>query len=95
MPYISGPVWHSSPMTEQTDDLVDVVRWGRVRSMCANGEARAIRLRTGVSLLQVAEYCGTSHTSILRWERGQRVPHTEAALRYLDVLDALVKAVPA
>jgi DNA-binding transcriptional regulator YiaG len=67
----------------------EVERLARVQELCASGEARM--LRGGVSAAAVARAARTSHVSILRWERGDRVPNSPEALRYLDVLEALAK----
>lgn len=48
-----------------------------------------IRAQAGLSLADIATPVGVSPTTILRWERGERSPHGEAALRYADLLDQL------
>jgi DNA-binding transcriptional regulator YiaG len=70
----------------------DAVRLSVVLRLAENGEARRIRLQARLSTVHVARVCGVTHPTILRWESGQRRPNGAAALRYLDLLDALTKA---
>lgn len=71
----------------------DPKRLARVRQLAASGEARRIRLKAKLSLNDVGRPVGVSHTAILNWELGRRRPTGDAAFRYLEVLDAVVKAV--
>jgi DNA-binding transcriptional regulator YiaG len=70
----------------------DAIRLSEVRRLAETGEARQIRLRARLSTVHFARVVGVTHPTILRWERGQRRPNGEAALRYLDLLTALTKA---
>lgn len=68
----------------------------RVRHMCRTGEARGIREGAGLSLAEMADSIASdmSASTIMRWERGQRVPHGPRALAYFRVLrdlEAVVK----
>jgi transcriptional regulator with XRE-family HTH domain len=53
------------------------------------GAAKSIRLAAGVSLPEVAQDVGVSHSTIYRWENALNEPRGEPALRYADVLDQL------
>ncbi|MEX0991594.1 MAG: helix-turn-helix transcriptional regulator [Actinomycetota bacterium] len=70
-------------------DTVDPICLARVRQLAASGEAKATRLRSGLSLREVAAGVGVSDTTVLRWEGGTHAPHGEAAVAYLGVLDQL------
>jgi DNA-binding transcriptional regulator YiaG len=63
----------------------------RVRAMTKSGDARRIRLTSGLSLEEIGAPCGVDQSTIYRWEIGLRAPQGEAAIRYLAVLDALAK----
>jgi DNA-binding XRE family transcriptional regulator len=52
-----------------------------------------IRAQAGVSLAEMAEPIGVAPSTILRWERGERVPHGAAAVRYGELLDELSRGV--
>ena len=49
---------------------------------------RDIRLSAGVSCRQLALLVGVTPMTVIRWEKGA-TPHTEHAIRYREVLDAL------
>jgi DNA-binding transcriptional regulator YiaG len=49
---------------------------------------RDIRVSAGVSCRQLAFLIGVTATTVIRWENGA-TPHTEHAIRYREVLDAL------
>lgn len=70
-------------------DLEDLA-WAR--EMAATGEARRIRQATRSTLQDVATTCGVTHTTVIRWESGQRVPRGLPALRYARVLRMLASA---
>ena len=61
------------------------------REQAASGAARAIRLRRGLSLREVAEAAGVTPTAVWRWENGHRLPRTAAAARYGAVLVDLAR----
>lgn len=61
----------------------------RVRQLCTSGSARVRREAARLSLAEVATPVEVTPTTVWRWERGQRKPRGDAALRYLAVLDSL------
>ena len=62
-----------------------------VRSMCANGTAKATRQAATLSIREVADEVGVAASTIFRWESGRRVPHGPAAIAYHDLLRALME----
>lgn len=66
-------------------------RIAMVRKLCADGEARELRLRAGFSLREVAEPCRTGPSTVHKWETGARRPRGENALRYLSVLELIAQ----
>jgi DNA-binding transcriptional regulator YiaG len=69
----------------------EAVRLTRIRRLVASGAARAIRESAGLSLDEASASANVNRITIHRWERGQRKPHGEAALRYLTLLEELSK----
>lgn len=67
-------------------DLVDLAK---AKRLAKTGAARMIRVNADLSLANIAESIGVSRTTIFRWERGDRVPHGAAAVRWVHVLDEL------
>lgn len=51
--------------------------------------ARKLRTSAGISLRELADWCGTSPSAIFRWEMQQRTPRGPAAVRYFNVLQRL------
>ena len=74
--------------TRQIQELV------QLRRALTDGTARRLREQAGLSLTDVARPAGVTASTISRWESGLRVPRTAQALRYAEVLKALVQAVP-
>ena len=68
----------------------DVSRLAAVRALAASGAARSIRRGAGLSLSEVADQIEVSTSTVFRWERCQRKPRGEAALRYGSLLDELM-----
>ena len=68
----------------------DVAQLAEVRALAASGAARSIRLGARLSLSEVADQLGVSTSTVFRWERGQRNPRGEAALRYGALLAELM-----
>ena len=69
---------------------VDLTRLSRLRALTSSGAARSVRLAGRLSLGEVASVVGCSPSTVFRWERGERRPRGEAALRYLEVLEELM-----
>ena len=61
----------------------------QLRSLCITGEARRIRESRRLTVAEIAQTVGVSHTAVSRWERGLRTPRGGAALRYAKLLQAL------
>ncbi|HEX2575708.1 MAG TPA: helix-turn-helix transcriptional regulator [Aquihabitans sp.] len=57
--------------------------------MAASGEGQAIRQAAGLSLGEFGRGAGLSHVTVLRYERGERRPTGDSALRYAELLDRL------
>jgi DNA-binding transcriptional regulator YiaG len=74
-------------MPLQAEDLPQLAR---VRSLTRSGAAKSIRLGAKLSLGEVARAIEVTPATVLRWERGERVPTGDKALRYLTVLEGLI-----
>lgn len=70
-------------------DIHETAELVRVRSLAQRGTARRIRLKAGLSHAEIASPVGVTPATICRWELGERRPRGAAALRYLELLDAL------
>ncbi len=71
-------------------DVDDLQKLSALRALLRSGAAGSIRVAAGLSLSEVAEPLGTSKTTVLRWERRERVPRGELALAYWRLLQALM-----
>ncbi len=71
-----------------------VLLLAQARRYAATGRGRAVREAHSLSLQDLSRGVGTSVASLSRWERGQRQPRGEAALRYAALL-AELEQVPA
>ena len=60
--------------------------------MARSGYAHIVRVEAGLSLDELAQAVGVHPSTVLRWERGERVPRGEKAIAYLNQLDAISKA---
>lgn len=65
-------------------DNVKDLAW--MRRAAADGTARKIRKRAGVTQREIARACGVVPSAVNQWERGKRTPEGHAALRYARVL---------
>jgi transcriptional regulator with XRE-family HTH domain len=70
---------------------VDPIALARLRRRIKSGAARDIRQNAGLSLAEVADPTKVSPSTVLRWERGECMPHGEKAERYAGILDDLVR----
>ncbi len=59
------------------------------RQLAASGEARRRRIAAGLSYRETGDAVGVSQSTILRWERGERSPRGDAAIRYGELLEQL------
>jgi transcriptional regulator with XRE-family HTH domain len=71
-----------------------LVELSRVRQRVTSGAARTIRVDAGLSMAEVARSLRVSRASVLRWERGERVPRGPVALAYGRLLEGLVGKAP-
>lgn len=60
--------------------------------MAKDGRARDVRMTAGLSQSEVGQAVGVTAAAVSRWERGERLPRTDAAIRYARLLHALTKA---
>ncbi|MCU1591669.1 MAG: hypothetical protein JWP11_2925 [Frankiales bacterium] len=70
----------------------EIVLLVRVRRLAKSGEAQALRLAAGLSLREVADAVGISHSNLWRWEAGKRAPRGPAAVAWARLLDELATA---
>lgn len=59
----------------------------RLTTWIATGKAREARKNAGWTHEQVAERCGVTVRTVIRWENEARVPYGERAVRYYELLD--------
>jgi DNA-binding transcriptional regulator YiaG len=76
-------------MTDSPGDLQAQVR---VRALVKSGSAKALRESRGLGVSEIARAAGVSPRSLYRWERHLAMPHGPAALRYLQVLEDLMRS---
>lgn len=69
----------------------ETIQLSKVRALTASGMARSIRISAKLSLPEVAEAVGVSAAAVYRWEKDERRPTGEAAIRYLVFLTKLVE----
>jgi transcriptional regulator with XRE-family HTH domain len=68
------------------DDLI------AVRALARAGTARSLRLEGVLSLREVADVVGVDPSTIHRWEDGESTPRMAHALRWLDLLRDIERA---
>lgn len=71
----------------------DALRVVRARRQLASGEARAIRVQSGLLLHEMAEALEVSVPTVSKWERGERTPKADHALAYAGLIDELSRIV--
>jgi DNA-binding transcriptional regulator YiaG len=67
-------------------------RLTHLRELTQSGEARAIRERARLALSDIGQSIGADPSAVGRWERGERLPRGDVALRYARLLERLSKA---
>ena len=70
------------------------VRLAEARRLAASGTGRVVREASDLSMGDVARACGVQPSTVLRWERNERRPSGDAALRYLALMHELSAALP-
>lgn len=70
-------------------DIQELQKVSRVRALAKVGEATRIRERAGVSRAEMATAIGVNRSQLSVWEAGRQMPRPEAALRWLEALEAL------
>lgn len=71
------------------DDLARIIE---ARDILSSGRGRAIRAARRVRLQDVAREVGVSTSAVSGWERGECLPRGANALRYLEVIEAVLGA---
>lgn len=72
-------------------DTSDLLELSHARSLVASGTTRSIRIAAGLSLRDVASALEVAPSTVLRWERGERVPGKVAGPAYARLLRVLVE----
>lgn len=67
-------------------------RLSRLRALTQSGEARVIREHARLALSDIAQSINADPSSVGRWERGERLPRGEVALKYARLLERLAKS---
>lgn len=65
------------------------VSLARVRELCADGDAKAVRERARLSVADIARDINVARSLLGRWEDGTVRPTGKRALAYLELLEAL------
>lgn len=73
--------------------MTRVVALARARRLGVTGQAERIRKATGRSAREIGAAVGASHVAVLRWERGERMPRSDAAIRWAALMDELASEV--
>jgi len=73
-------------------DIGQGLELARLRALLASGSARSIRRAHGLSLRETGDIVGVGPATILRWERGDRVPRpSKEAFAYWELLRELME----
>ena len=72
-----------------TNEIAQIMRVSRVRSLYASGEAKTLRKAAALSLEDVAVAAGVDRSTVYRWENGRHRPSRREALRVGVLLNAL------
>ena len=79
----------TAAIVRSVDAAADLSRTSWARRMYRLGRAEDCRLRNHLSLSEWARVVGVTPTTILRYERGDRLPRLAIALRLATVLEEL------
>lgn len=60
--------------------------------LAEDGTGRQIRVQAKVPMHLIAKSIGVDESTISRWERGQRQPRGEGAIRWADLLNELERS---
>jgi transcriptional regulator with XRE-family HTH domain len=69
----------------------DALLLAKTRLMVREGRAQSVRQAAGLSQGEIGQVVGVTAAAVSRWERGNRLPRSEAGLRYARLLDSLAK----
>lgn len=61
----------------------------RVRRLFASSRARQLRLRSRLSVRELASMCGVAHATLSRWETGASAPSVGGALAWARAMQKL------
>ncbi len=70
-------------------NINDLLLVALARRAAKDGTAKEVRIANGLTQADVGSVCGVTPQAVTRWERGVRVPGSEAALRYGRLLRRL------
>ena len=74
--------------------IPEVIQLAKARAMARNGEAQAIRERNHLTISEVAREIEVSPSSVMRWEKGERSPRGDSAIRFAELMHKLDKVAP-
>lgn len=70
----------------------ELVLLGIARRRAEDGSGRRIRETAKLSLRLIAQNIRVSEATVCRWEKGERRPRGDAAIRWAQLLDRLDRA---
>ena len=68
----------------------DVLEIARARDLARSGTGRTIRVSAGLSLSEVGQAVGIAPSTVLRYERGQRMPRGEPGVAWARLMTQLL-----
>jgi DNA-binding transcriptional regulator YiaG len=69
----------------------DALLLAKTRQLIREGRAQGIRQDAHLSQHEVGQVVGVTGAAVSQWERGNRLPRSDPALRYARLLDSLAK----
>ena len=75
------------PMTITTD----VLEIARARDLARSGTGRTIRVSAGLSLSEVGQAVGIAASTVLRYERGERMPRGGPGVAWARLMRQLLE----